>query len=202
MRRQGQIHRSLAALANRQYGIVTRAQLGGLGFTGEALDRALRRGALQAWNPDVFAVGDGGLSAHALCQAAVLHRGAGAVISHQSAIWLWGLEPKLEIPVNVTVPCRGSSRCGPGLHHRPALRDEDRARTELLPVTSVPRTLLDYAGTAKPHRLELAIRRADALELLDPAAVERLTEEASEHAGGQALRSAVARLRPRQEAAA
>ena len=83
--------------------------------------------------------------------AAVLFRGEGALISYQSAAWLWGLEKKLEIPVNVSVRWRGHAQDGIGLHHCPALRDEDVAATERLPVTAVPRTLLDYASTAKRY---------------------------------------------------
>ena len=74
-----------------------------------------------------------------------------ALISYQSAVWLWGLERKLEIPVNVSVRWRGHGQDAIGLHHCPALRDEDVAETERLPVTAVPRTLLDYASTAKTY---------------------------------------------------
>jgi hypothetical protein len=182
----------MVQLAARQYGVVTRAQLATLGYTDELLERALARGTLQGWHRDVFAVGHGVPSPHALCQAAVLLRGEGSLISHQSAAWLWGLEPRLEIPVNVTVPWRGSSRTAIGLHHCPGLREKDRATTERLPVTAVPRTLLDYAWTAEQHRLESAIGRADDIDLLDPEAVDRIIEETPAHPGGRALRRALA----------
>jgi hypothetical protein len=192
MRRALRIHRQMANLAASQYGIVTRAQLDGLGYTESMVDAALRTGRLQAWHRNVFAVGHGGLSPHGLCMAAVLFRGKGALISHQSAIWLWGLEKKLEIPVNVSVRRRAHRPGAIGLHRCPALRDEDSARTERLPVTAIPRTLLDYAAIAKTYRLEAAIDRADHLELLDPAAIDRITEEVRGHHGSSRLRRAMA----------
>jgi very-short-patch-repair endonuclease len=177
----------MASLAAQQFGVVTRDQLIDLGYSDRMVDHSLRTGRLQAWHRNVFAVGHRGLSPHALCMAAVLFRGPGTLVSYQSAVWLWGMEPKLEIPVNVSVRWRGHSQDAIGLHHCPALRDEDATATEHLPVTAVPRTLLDYASTAKTYRLERAIDRADRLGLLDPAAVNLITEEVRGHGGRKPL---------------
>ncbi|MBS1844031.1 MAG: hypothetical protein JST53_06385 [Actinobacteria bacterium] len=183
-------HHGLASLAARQYGIVTRAQLADLGLTERAVELYLRNGGLQAWHRDVFAVGHGGLSAHGLCMAAVLFRGDGAVLSFQSAVWLWGLERKLEIPVGVSVPGgsgRGRRSEEFGLHRCPDLREEDLTTTELMPVTAVPRTLLDYASIARQYKLELAVERADRMGLLLPVAFERVLDELPEHPGREPL---------------
>lgn len=185
----------MAGLAAQQYGVVTRNQLGAIGYTDNMVDHALRTGRLQAWHRNVFAVGHGGLSTHGLCMAAVLFRGEGALISFQSAVWLWGLERKLEIPVNVSVPWRGHSQSEIGLHHCPALRDEDASLTERLPVTSIPRTLLDYASIAATYRLESAIDHADRMDLLDPAAIDLITEEVRGHHGARRLRRAMSLYR-------
>ncbi len=182
----------MAKLAARQYGIVTRDQLNELGYTDRLIDHALQGGRLQAWHPDVFAVGQGGLSPHGLCQAAVMFRGEGALVSHQAAAWLWGLEQKLEIPVNVSVPWPGDGPDAIGLHHCPSLRAEDFATTEGLPVTAVARTLLDHAATARQYKLEAAIDRADRLDLLDPVAVDRILDEVDGHPGRPTLASAMA----------
>jgi very-short-patch-repair endonuclease len=165
-------HQKMADLATRQYGVVTRRQLIDLGHTESAIADDLEAGRLRAWNHSVFAVGDEGLSPHGLCMATVLFRGKGVLISHQSAVWLWGLETKLEVPVRASW----------------ALREEDVAETERLPVTAVPRTLLDYAGGAKRWKLERAIVRADRLGLLDLAAMGRITDERPSHRGRDALR--------------
>ncbi|MBS1678763.1 MAG: DUF559 domain-containing protein [Actinobacteria bacterium] len=181
----------MADLAARQYGVVTRRQLTNLGYTEEMIDHDLATGRLQAWHHSIFAVGHRGLSPHGLCMAAVLFRGQGALISHQSAIWLWGLESKLEIPVQVSVRRRGRAQDAIGLHHCPALRDEDVAETERLSVTAVPRALLDHAADAKRWRLDRAIDKADRLGLLDLGAVSRLTDEVRGHRGRGPLRRAM-----------
>jgi hypothetical protein len=181
----------MANLAARQYGIVTRDQLNELGYSDRMIDHALQTGRLQAWHRNVFAVGHGGLSRHGLCKAAAMFRGEGALISYQSAVWLWGLEGKLQIPVNVSVRWRGHGQDAIGLHHCPALRDEDFAATEGLPVTSVARTLLDYASIARSYRLEFAIDRADRLDILDPAAVDRILDEVRGHRGRGPLAKAL-----------
>jgi very-short-patch-repair endonuclease len=181
----------MADLATAQYGIVTRQQLLRLGYTEEMVDHDLETGRLQTWHRSVFAVGHQGISPHGLCMAAVLFRGRDALVSHQSAAWLWGLEKKLEIPVHISVRWRGHAQDAIGLHHCPALRDEDIAETERLPVTAIPRTLLDYASTAKTYRLERAIDQADRLELLDPAAVDQIVDEVRGHRGRGPLRRAM-----------
>ena len=129
---------------------------------------------------------------------AVLFRGCGALISHQSAIWLWGFEKKLEIPVHVSVRWRGHAQDAIGLHHCPALRDDDIAETERLPVTGVARTLLDYASEANLFRLSRAIDQADRLELLDLAAIDLITEEVRGHRGRAPLLKAMTIYREKE----
>lgn len=183
-------HQRPAGLAARQYGILTRAQLIELGFTERMIELYLRNGRLQAWHRDIFAIGHGGLSAHGLCMATVLFRGDGALLSFQSAVWLWGLERKLEIPVSVSVHGWGDGRPGSGeigLHRCPDLREEDLAMTELLPVTAIPRTLLDYASIARQYKLVLAVECADRMGLLLPVAFERLLDELPDHPGREPL---------------
>ncbi|HKZ13850.1 MAG TPA: DUF559 domain-containing protein [Solirubrobacterales bacterium] len=181
----------MARLAARQFGVITREQLNVLGYSDAAIDRSVESGRLHAWHRSVFAVGHQNLSPHALCMAAILFRGRGALVSYQSAVWLWGMERKLEIPVHVSVRWRGHAQDAIGLHHCPALRDEDATETERLPVTSVPRTLLDYASEAPRLRLEKAIDWADRLEILDPADVNLITEEVRGHRGRGPLRRAM-----------
>src|ERR1700760_1450410 len=127
------MHHEMATVAARQYGVITREKLSGLGHSQDAIDRAVAAGRLHQWHRTVFAVGHRGLSPHGLCKAAVLFRGRGALISFQSAVWLWGLEKKLEVPVHVSVRWRGHNQDAIGLHHCPALRDDDIAETERLP---------------------------------------------------------------------
>jgi REase_MTES_1575 len=191
MRQESETHHEMAKLAARQFGVVTREQLNGLNYSDDAIDRAVASGRLHAWHRSVFAVGHQSLSPHGLCMAAVLFRGNGALVSFQSAVWLWGLEKHLEIPVHVSVRRRGHAQDAIGLHHCPALRDDDIAETERLPVTGVARTLLDYASEANRYRLSRAIDQADRLELLDLAAIDLIAEEVRGHRGRTPLFTAM-----------
>jgi hypothetical protein len=191
MRNEVRTHQELAGMAARQFGVVSWDQLRGLGYTKAAISRAVSAGRLHALHRTVFAVGHQGLNRHGLCLAAVMFRGEGALVSHQSAVWLWGLERTLELPVHVSVRWRGHAQDAIGLHHCPALRDMDTAATERIPVTAVPRTLLDYASEARTLRLERAIDRADRLGLLDLAAVDLITDEVRGHRGRGPLRRAM-----------
>ena len=76
--------------------------------------------------------------------------------------------------IDVTVATRGHPRGSLRLHHAPAIADGDRAVREGVPVTAVPRTLLDL-GQAAPRRLPRAIERASGWRLFDLTEVERIT---------------------------
>ena len=147
-------HQQLARLAARQYGVVTCRQLAELGYSEDAISRAVATGRLHAWHRSVFAVGHQGLIRHGLCMAAVMFRGEGPLLSYQSAAWLWGLEQEARDAGQRQRALARPPTEAIGLHHCPALRAEDVAKPSGMPVTAVPRTLLDYASTAKTYRLE------------------------------------------------
>jgi very-short-patch-repair endonuclease len=167
-------HRELAELATRQFGAVSRAQLDSLGYSDDAIYGATAVGRLHRVHQTVFAVGHRGLSRRGKCFAAVLARGEGAVLSYQSAAWLWAIEGTLELPVEVSVRWRGHRRDSLRVHHCPALREEDVTECERIPVTAVPRTLLDLATEVKSRRLERALDRTERLGLLDLEAIDAL----------------------------
>jgi very-short-patch-repair endonuclease len=129
---------------------------------------------------EVYAVGNLRLSNHGRWVAAVLAYGDGALLSHRSAAALWGLErPRGEtFAVDVAAP-RGRQ----GLHrreriwiHRGRIHPEDRAIRGGIPVTTVARTLFDFAEFAGLKRLESAWEEADRLNLLQLNAVEQVCE--------------------------
>jgi hypothetical protein len=136
-------------------------------------------------------VGHPGLSGHGRCLAAVFARGEGALLSYRSAAWLWGLTPRLGPQIEVSVKWRGHGRSPLHLHHCPALRPEDEALREGIPVTAVPRTLLDIASAARTRELESALDRADRQDLLDLDSIDRLLEEVRGHSGRGRLRKAL-----------
>jgi hypothetical protein len=76
--------------------------------------------------------------------------------------------------------------------HFARLSNEDRAVCEGIPVTSLARTLLDFAATASPTRLDRAIERSEERGLFDLRAVDALLCRAGGHRGAGPLRRALA----------
>jgi very-short-patch-repair endonuclease len=191
MREKVRTHQRLAELAAGQYGVVTGLQLAELDYSQSAVMRAETSGRLHRIHRDVFAVGHPGLSPHGQCFAAVLARGKGALLSYRSAGWLWGLEPTLELPIEVSVRWRGHGRRPLNLHHCPALRPEDTDSNEGIQVTAMPRTLLDIASVVPRWRLERAVERAERMDLLEVSDVEKLLNDVRGHPGRGKLRAAL-----------
>ncbi|MEZ5077831.1 MAG: type IV toxin-antitoxin system AbiEi family antitoxin domain-containing protein [Solirubrobacterales bacterium] len=182
-------HRELAALAERQYGVVTFVQLRRLGFSKGAIGRASRAGRLHRVHRGVYAVGHAVLPRRGRCLAAVLACGGGAVLSHSSAGWLWGLVTELSAIIHVTVPRSGGNRHpGISLHHSSTLVAVELGRLAGIPVTTVPRTVLDVAATGRARELSDVVERASRRDLL---ALDALDATLVRHVGERG----VARLR-------
>jgi hypothetical protein len=99
--------------------------------------------------------------------AAVLAAGPDAVLSHRSAAALWGLTSNARARVEVTVPSARAAR--PGLElHTSRLPPDERTVRDGIPVTTVPRTLLDLAAVVPAHRVRHALHEADVQRLTDP----------------------------------
>ena len=99
--------------------------------------------------------------------AAVLVAGRGAALSHRSAAALWGLWPSGRSRIDVTTsrrirPSRGIQS------HRATLPDDEITTRRGIPVTTVPRTLLDLAAALPRHQVEHAINEAQVQRLGDP----------------------------------
>lgn len=101
--------------------------------------------------------------------AATLACGEGALLSHRSAAARWELRPSAANIVDVTLTSRAGRKPRPGIQiHRPCVLDDaDRASHRGIPVTSVPRTLVDLAETVSQTSLARAVERAEALRLFD-----------------------------------
>ncbi|HVY95598.1 MAG TPA: hypothetical protein VHA54_01435 [Solirubrobacterales bacterium] len=136
------------------------------------------------------------LSRHGECLAAVLACGPHALLSHRSAAWLWGLSRSEPQRVEVTAPTPRHLRERIRLHHSRVLTEADRALVQNIPVTSLPRTLLDYAFAVRFDRLQKALERAEELGLFDLVAVDELLARTSGHPGHGALRRALQLYRP------
>jgi len=161
-------------------------------------------GRLHRIHHGVYAVGHRRLNWHARCWAAVLGAEANetdevvwpAVASHGSAAYLWGLYRFAPETIDVTAPIRRRATREFRVHFSSILAAEDRLEREGIPVTSVPRLVLDLSIRAKPAQIERLLERAEELELLDLHAVEDILDRAGGHRGRGRLRRALALYQP------
>ncbi|MDX6582933.1 MAG: hypothetical protein QOI10_2117 [Solirubrobacterales bacterium] len=177
--------------ARRQHGVVTREQLRGLGMTARQVDGALARGELRPLHRGVYLVGPV-TPPHAREIAAVLACGDGALLSHQSAAYLYGLlpYPAQPGPVDITVTGRHTGRHpGVRLHRTTTLHRYERRERSKIPVTAPPRTVVDLAGCCTPLELEDAVAEAFALRLTNRAQLLRAIADRPGRRGIAGLRS-------------
>jgi very-short-patch-repair endonuclease len=154
--------RAIAALAEAQCGLVTRAQLAALGLGFGAIDHRIARGRLHRLHRGVYAVGHTALAPHARELAAVLACGPDAVLSHQSAAALWGLRPDHPGDVHVTIGRSGSqSRAGLQVHRTRSLDARDIRLRQGIPATSPARTIIDLADILSERDLARVIDEAE-----------------------------------------
>ena len=167
---------SVWRLAREQHGVVTRAQLLGLGYSRRAIEHRLARGRLHGVLREVYAVGRPELTREGWWMACVLACGEGAALSHASAAALWGIRPHMAGPVHVSIPtCSPRSRPGIVVHRRRAL---DVTIHHHIPVTTPAATITDLATTVTEDQLEAAINEADKRDLTDPDELRAFLEEA------------------------
>ncbi len=102
--------------------------------------------------------------------AAILYAGPGAVLSHATAAWWWGLTQRQPRLIDVSTPWKRAPLPGLRLHCRRTL---DRAFHNGLPVTTVPQTLLDYAATHQLNDVRYVLAEADYNRVLDLDEVRR-----------------------------
>jgi hypothetical protein len=188
--RRGSVDRELAALAARQHGVVSRAQLAELGVGRGALERRLAADRLHRVHAGVYLVGHRARAPLAFEMAAVLACGAGAVISHRSAAAIWGLVRDRPVEDDVTVSSSWSPR-RPGIRVRrtDSLDPRDVARFQRIPETSTVRTVLDVAAKGSEEEIEQVVAQLYARRLARPEQVRELLERARGRPGVGLLRS-------------
>jgi hypothetical protein len=187
----------LAELAERQYGVVSIRQLERtLGYSRNAIQRDVAAGRLHLLHRGVYAVGHRLVPVHGRCLAAVLACGPDALLSHRSAAWLWGITRTGPAPLHVTSPIPRKPRLPIKLHHSRILTTGDRAFEDRIPVTALPRTLLDCAAELSLLHLRRMIERSEERRLFDLRPIEDLLQRSGRHRGRRRLRQAIALYQP------
>ncbi|HEU4657997.1 MAG TPA: type IV toxin-antitoxin system AbiEi family antitoxin domain-containing protein [Capillimicrobium sp.] len=194
-RTQRQARRLMARLAARQYGLVTWAQLRALGFSAAAIGRLVADGRLIRLHRGVYAVGHAVLRTEGIWLAAVLACGDGAVLSHRSAGALWQLGHATSPLVDVSANRARRPRHGIAVHHC-RLDPADITTRRGIPVTTLPRTLLDLAECLPRAGLSRTIEQAMRLELYDRAALDATMDRAYGRHALRPLRACLDELDP------
>lgn len=174
----GNREKELAALANRQLGVVARRQLLDLGIGERTIERWLAVGRLHRIDHGGYAVGHTNTSQRGRWLAAVLAVHDEAVLSHVSAAAHWGLMGARG-PVDVTSPSGNQGRRRwPGIRLHRCRFHAAGEWTERggIPVTSVARTLFDLAEAVSFEHVGKAWEEADRLKLLRLREVEVICE--------------------------
>jgi predicted transcriptional regulator of viral defense system len=182
----------LSALAGRQWGVVSLAQLRALGLSQDAVERRARLGRLRRVHRGVYAVGGATLPREGRWLAAVMACGNNAVLSHVSAAAHWNLLQYDAPRPEVTAPASRHGVPGIRLHRSRPLDAQDTTTHQGIPVTTVHRTLLDIAAHVLEHHLERALAQAERLQLYDHRAITDAIARANGHRGTKRLTDAIA----------
>jgi predicted transcriptional regulator of viral defense system len=183
----------LASLAERQHGVVGRRQLLAAGWSAGSIEKRVRSGRLHRLHAGAYLVGHRLVNREGRWMAAVLVSDPGAVLSHWSAAALWMIRPNSRARIDVTVPHR--SRSSERIRrHISQVPDEERTIEEEIPVTTVPRTILDLAATESTDTIENLLRESEFLQLSDRLSLPDLLQRYPGKRGTRKLHLALDRL--------
>lgn len=177
----------IARIAAASHGVVTRGELLDAGISRQVIARRAEKGALIPVHRGVYRVGHRAPSLEATYLAAVKAAGPQALLSGRAAAYLHGLVKGRPPPPEVTAL---TQRCLRGVRTRRCAEWDpgDRASARGIPVTSVPRTLVDLAATLPPDALARACHEAGVLHRTTPAQVEAVLDRRPNAPGAKNLR--------------
>jgi hypothetical protein len=178
------VETKLAALAARSHGVVTREQLLRVGITRNEVEQRLVSGALIRVHQGVYRVGHCAPSVEATYLAAVWACGDGAVLSGRAAALVWGIvrgrppQPEVTAPAKHRVPGVTTRRAG----------TIEATTHRAIPITTVPRTLVDLAAHLSLDALSRACHEAGVQHRTTPKQVEAVLAKRPRARGAGALR--------------
>jgi predicted transcriptional regulator of viral defense system len=183
--------RAIADIATRQHGVVSHAQLLGIGLGRGAIRHRVEAGRLHRLHRGVYSVGHRVVSERGTWMAAVLAGGSRAVLSHRDAAALWGLRPNSRRRSEISVP--GARHQLEAIQfHCGHLQEDEQTVVDGIPLTTVPRTLLDLATVLAPRYVERAIDEAEFRRLTDPLSLHDLLARYPRRRGSGVIRAILA----------
>jgi hypothetical protein len=161
----------VAALAARQHNRFSLAQVMALGASVDAVRHRIERGRWVAVHEAVFAIAPVLSDDWGRWMGATLTV-AGSVLSHASAAAAWGWwDPARDVEIVTRHGWGGPQRVDGLLVYRSRALDGDVALHRGVPLTSVPRTLLDLTPHVGSGLLARSVREAIRLRTTTPAEV-------------------------------
>jgi hypothetical protein len=191
------LDRAVADFAGDRHGIVTFRELLALGMTRSGVQRRVVAGRLHPLYRGVYAVGHRAVGVKGRRLAAVHACGRGALLSHRSAADAWGLRRSASARIDVLVPAAGR-KAPPGVrvHTTRSLHPDDIAELDGIPITSVARTIVEFAASATDHDVERAVHEAEVQRLLDVRAIEAVLDRSNGRRGTQRVSAAITQPSP------
>jgi predicted transcriptional regulator of viral defense system len=184
-------------LAGAQNGVVTLEQLEALGFSRRTVQQRERSGRLHRVHQSVYSLTPGVMTERGKFMAAVLACGPGAVLSHRTAAYFWGLVDSWEMPIDVTAPNRrGRSPKGVAAHRDGSLQPIDTTTRYGVPCTDVARTILDFAAVAPEWEVRKVVAQAEVLQILDKPKLRALLKRSRRRRGVARLRLILDSIHP------
>lgn len=173
--------------------MVGRRQLMEAGWSDGAINKRIRRGRLHPLYAGVYLVGLRLIQREGRWMAAVLASGPEAVLSHWSAAALWMVRPNSRSIIDVTDSQKSRTWDGIKRHHK-ALPADEVTVEEGIPVTTVPRTILDLAATEPADLVENLLREMERLEMRGRLSLCDLLQRYPRRRGVRRVRTALERV--------
>ena len=176
---------ALYPVAEQQAGYFTAAQARAAGYSQRQLTYYVRTHRFDRMRPGIYRLTHHPASANEDLFLAWLQVGPQAVISHESALALYELSDALPAAIHFTIAPQ-TSRRHPGLRlHTNRLHADETTWFGGLPVTTVPRTIVDVAATGLAEEL---VTQAVHEALQRGLVLADSLRAAAEHRGGRAQR--------------
>lgn len=153
-------------LARATHDVITLEELVAFGVSEEQVRTLLRREHLFRRHYGVFLTTDRP-SYRTLCFAAVRHCGDDAKVSFDSGAYLWNVAEEPDGWPVVTVPAHRMTHGAKGINIRRSRRADDGWTRDLIPVTSLARTIEDCSKGMSAGALRRMIGRAERAHRLD-----------------------------------
>lgn len=151
---------SINALAERQHGVVSRAQVRASGLSRAAIRHRLDHGRLVEITPRVYRIAGAPESERAAVMATVLSAGADAVATASTGLALAGVRDLRLLPARVVIARRPHALSLPGVTETFRLPESQRCVVDGIPTATAARALFDLAGVVPRRRLERAVDAA------------------------------------------